>query len=89
MSLPRRTFTAAELIPGRFYRVARAFKDYDGTLHPIGERWRFVEKNFLPYEDGLTLHIEMNGQKVHMRLQWRDETQGRIIDDFSNYVQEQ
>jgi hypothetical protein len=88
MSSPKRTFTASDLVAGRTYSVVQAFTDYDGIVHPPGERWRFVEKNFLPYEDGLTLHIEKNGQAETIRLQWREETQGQIIDDFSEYVEE-
>ena len=88
MSFARRKFTAADLVYGRTYTVVKMFMDYDGILHPTGERWRFVEKNFLPYEDGLTLHIEKNGRAETIRLQWREETQGLIIDDFSEYVEE-
>ena len=88
MSFPKRTFTASDLVTGRTYIVVQVFTDYDGFLHSLGERWRFVEKNFLPYEDGLTLHIEKNGRAETIRLQWREETQGQIIDDFSQYVEE-
>ena len=88
MSSPNRKFTASNLVSGRTYIVVQAFTDYDGILHSLGERWRFVEKNFLPYEDGLTLHIEKNGWAETIRLQWREETQGQIIDDFSEYVEE-
>jgi Domain of unknown function (DUF3601) len=88
MPLFKRKFTAADLVPGRIYSVVAPFKDFDGAIHPIGERWHFIEKNFLPYEDGLSLFIELNGQKLQVRLQWRAETQGRIIDDFSDYVNE-
>ena len=88
MQTPRQKFTAADLIPGSTYRVATAFVDYDGIPHPIGERWQFLSKDFLPYEDGLTLHVERDGVRVSFRLQWRPETQGRIIDDFSELVEE-
>lgn len=88
MSSPKRKFTASDLVPGRIYIVIKAFTDYDGIIHSPGERWRFVEKNFLPYEDGLTLHVERNGRAETLRLQWREETQGQIIDDFSEYVEE-
>ena len=87
MSVPKRRFTAADLFPGQTYRVITAFKDYDGIIHAVGERWRFVGKNFLPYEDGLTLLVEMNGQNVSLRLQWREETQGQVIDNFSEHVE--
>ena len=88
MTTPKRKLTAADLTPGKTYHVIAGFEDYDGMIHPVGERWRFVGKNFLPYEDGLTLRIEQNGREISIRLQWRDETQGPIIDDFSDYVEE-
>ncbi|MBC7877145.1 MAG: DUF3601 domain-containing protein [Anaerolineales bacterium] len=81
-------FTASDLIPNQAYHVITEFKDYDGIIHPVGESWRFVEKNFLPYEDGLSLFVEKDGQNVSFRLQWRPEAQGQIIDNFSNYVEE-
>jgi hypothetical protein len=87
MSFSKRNFTAADLVPGQEYRVITEFKDYDGIIHPVGERWGFVEKNFLPYEDGLTLIVKRNGQTVSIRLQWRTETQGQIIDHFSDFVE--
>lgn len=88
MSTAKQRFTAADLIRGRIYIVKTSFEDYDGAIHRIGEQWRFIEKDFLPYDDGLSLFVEMNEQKVQIRLQWRDETQGKIINNFSNYVQE-
>jgi hypothetical protein len=88
MSSPQRKFTAVDLIPGKSYRVLKSFEDYDGFSHPVGEQWRYIDKSFLPYEDGLTLKIELNGQLTGLRLQWRDDRQAPIIDDFSNYVQE-
>jgi len=86
--LPKRKFTAADLSPGKKYRVVAAFVDYDGIPHHIGESWRFLAKNFLPYEDGLTLHVERDGRRVPFRLQWLAETQGHIIDHFSDLVEE-
>jgi uncharacterized protein DUF3601 len=79
---PKRKFTAADLTPGRKYRVVAAFVDYDGIPHPIGESWRFLAKNFLPYDDGLTLYVERDGKEVPFRLQWRAETQGNIRRQF-------
>lgn len=86
--LSRRTFTADDLAPGRTYCVRAAFTDYDGVLHPPGECWRFIEKYFLPYEDGLSLKVERSGQQLWIRLQWRAETQAPVIDHFSDFVDE-
>jgi len=88
MSSSKRKFTAAELIPGRTYRVIKAFKDFDRIIHPVGETWRFIEKNFLSYDDGVSLFVERNGQRLQYRLQWREEAQGQIIDDFSDFVED-
>jgi hypothetical protein len=86
MSTINQKFTAAELVPGQTYCVIQNFIDYDGIVHPIGECWRFTAKNFLPYEDGLSLFVEKDGMKLSFRLQWRTESQAQIIDNFSNYV---
>ncbi len=86
MSFPQHKFTASNLAPGQTYRVTTTFKDYDGVIHPVGEYWRFIKKNFIPYEDGLTLFIERDGQEISFRLQWRAETQGQVIDNFSDFV---
>lgn len=87
MDSPKPKFTAANLVPGQTYQVIKMFKDYDGTIHAVGERWRFVRKDFLPYEDGLTLFIEMDERSTSIRLQWREETQGQMIDNFSDHVE--
>jgi hypothetical protein len=87
MPFQKRPFTASDLLPGRAYRVTAAFTDYDGILHPAGESWRFIEKHFLPAEDGLTLIVETGGQQGWIRLQWRQETQGALIDHFSDFVE--
>jgi hypothetical protein len=88
MSYRKRKFIATDIKPGQTYRVIKEFKDFDGILHSIGESWRFVEKNFLPYDDGLSLFVEKDGQKVQFRFQWREESQAGIIDNFSDFVEE-
>jgi hypothetical protein len=84
----KRKFTAVELVPGQTYTVITAFQDYDGMLHPAGERWRYVGRNFLPYEDGLTLFTETSDRPSQIRLQWSDDSQGPIVDHFSDFVEE-
>lgn len=49
--IPKRKFTAADLTPGKEDRLVAAFLDYDGLAHSIGETWRFLAKDFLPYEE--------------------------------------
>ena len=75
------------LQPGSRYRVARPFIDYDGQEHHAGEEWTFLRASFLPYEDGLSLFVESGaGGERQIRLQWRDEAQGPIIDHLSEYL---
>lgn len=69
------------LEPGRLYCLVRSLEDYDGRLFLPGERWRYRDYSFLPYEDGLTLFFDgTGGAAVELRLQGRPETQGAIID---------
>lgn len=85
MDYPRQPFK--HLKPGTRYRVAAPFTDYDGGLHPEGESWVFVGHSFLPYDDGLSLFVSSDGKAVRqIRLQWRPETQGAIIDDLERLV---
>lgn len=75
------------LRPGCVYAVVRRFADYDRIEHPVGERWTFLRHAFLPYEDGLTLFVRMpDGRSDEVRLQWRPESQGAIIDALDLYV---
>jgi hypothetical protein len=77
-----------KLIPGQKYKVIKAFTDYDRHVHEPGGIWTFVETNFLPYEDGLTVHIRLddNPKVLVFRLQWRREEQAGIIENFAEYV---
>jgi len=75
------------LHPGHSYRVTQAFRDYDGTIHPLGEQWTYLGYNFLPYDDGLSLFVSLDGeQEWHIRMQLRPEEQGPIVHDLSLYV---
>ena len=86
---PKLKFSAFELEPNVMYRVVTRFVDHDKDVHEVGERWRFLRKAFLPYEDGLSLFVEQGGQKIHIRMQCREEEQGPVVDAFSDYVIEE
>ena len=73
---------------GEKYEVVKSFTDYDLVKHPIGESWVFMGSCFLPYDDGLSLFVSPDGQhECHIRMQWREEEQGAILDSFEEYVQ--
>jgi hypothetical protein len=77
------------LSTGQQYIVVKAFADYDHAVHPVGETWRFLRHSFLPYEDGLSLFVSRDGQSErHIRLQWRQDAQGEIIDHLETYLVE-
>jgi hypothetical protein len=74
------------LIPGQRYCVVQEFVDYDRQMHLVGETWVFERTNFVPYEDGLTLHVRTSGLPVVYRLQWRPEEQAALIENFTHFV---
>jgi hypothetical protein len=74
------------LITGQRYCVVQEFVDYDQQVHPVGETWVFETTNFVPYEDGLTLHVLIYGLPLVYRLQQRPEEQAAIIDHFTDFV---
>lgn len=76
-----------KLIPGQEYLVTKPFVDYDGIVHGVGEIWTYRGTSFLPYDDGLTLHVTNNGKEEVYRLQWRKEAQAEIIENFNGYVE--
>jgi len=81
---PRQDFLQA----GERYRVRRAFTDFDGDAHPRGEEWTFLGSSFLPHEDGLSLFVSLDGAREwQIRMQWRPETQGKILDALATYVE--
>ena len=73
---------------GQRYRVVREFVDYDRDRHPVGEEWRFCGWSSVPYEDGMSFFVLLDGgQEWQLRLQWREEAQGAILDHLSDYLQ--
>jgi Domain of unknown function (DUF3601) len=75
------------LVAGSRYRVAHEFRDFDGQLHPVGEHWQFLGFSFLPYDDGLSLFVSFDGTREwHIPMQWRPETQGKILDHLAQHV---
>lgn len=84
--LPTRDFM--HLVSGRRYVVVQAFTDFDGDRHPVGEAWTYIGSAFLPYDDGLSLFVETEASTRHIRMQWRPEQQGPIIDRLQDYLHE-
>ena len=83
---PAHPFSAFDLAPGMHYEVKVPFKDFDGQLHPVGERFRYESRNYLPYDAGMTLNVSDAGAMTSIRLQDYPEAQGAIIDRFSEFV---
>src|SRR3954454_5619493 len=72
---------------GRSYVVVAAFTDHDGDAHRPGERWIFLGSSFQPHDDGLSLFVSLDGDREwQIRLQWRAEEQGAIIDRLEDYL---
>ena len=71
---------------GGLYRVAAPFTDFDGERHEPGETWLFRGHSFLPYDDGLSLFVLLDGRERQIRLRWLPDDQAEIIDNLRDYV---
>ena len=72
---------------GRKYKIIKAFRDFDGDYHPIDEEWTFLSYCFLPYGDGLSLFVSLDGNhEWHVRMQWGIEEQKEIIEKLKDHV---
>jgi len=72
---------------GQRYRVKSEFADYDGHTHPVGEEWLFLGYSFLPHDDGMSFFVSLDGtQEWHIRLQWRADAQGHVLDRLPEYL---
>lgn len=76
------------LLAGKRYTVVREFLDYDQDVHAVGETWRYLGYNFVPYHDGLSLFVSTDDrQEWQIRLQWVKEEQAAIISALETYIQ--
>jgi hypothetical protein len=76
------------LVAGQRYRVIRPFTDFDRDLHPIGEEWIFLGCSFVPYHDGMSFFVSLDGvQEWQIRLQWVPEEQSEILDKLATYLE--
>jgi hypothetical protein len=74
---------------GSSYRVVREFRDYDRGLHVVGETWMFLGHSFLPYDDGLSLIVSLDGlQEWLIRMQCRPEEQEEVVNSLNEYISE-
>ena len=77
----------AHMVPGKRYRVVKEFVDFDHQVHPVGETWWYVGTAFLPYDDGRSIFVSLDGDREwHIRMQDRVEEQGPVLDKLWEYV---
>ena len=77
----------AHMTAGKRYSVIKPFKDFDGQEHPVGEAWTYLGTAFLPYDDGRSIFVSLDGEKEwHIRMQDRAEEQGPILDNLRDYI---
>ena len=63
--------TPSGLVPGHRYQAARAFEDHYGNAFAAGQALTFIDRSFLPHDDGHTLRFEeqtmwiQGGTQIH------------------------
>ena len=78
----------AFLHAGEWYRVVKSFMDFDEDEHSPGEHWEFLGYSFLPYDDGLSLFVSLDGTREwHIRMQDGPEEQGSILENLGDYLE--
>jgi len=74
---------------GRRYRVIKAFVDFDGDGHPVGECWTFLGYSFVPHDDGMSWFVSLDGEREWLvRLQWRAEAQAEVLEHLAEHLAE-
>ena len=77
----------AHLVPGKGCRVTSPFRDFDGQEHPAGEATTYVGAAFLPYDDGRSILISVDGEHAwRIRMHDRDAEQREILDHPRDYL---
>ncbi|RFA27035.1 hypothetical protein CAI21_15925 [Alkalilimnicola ehrlichii] len=75
------------LVAGRQYKVIKAFTDYDGDVHPVGESWVYLGFSFLPYDSGLSLFVSLDGRQEWMLpMQLIPEEQEAVVHALEEHV---
>jgi hypothetical protein len=76
------------LLAGRSYKVIMEFADYDRFVHKAGEAWTFLGYSYLPYDNGLSLFVSLDGiHEWHLPLQCGADEQGPIVDRLETYIE--
>ena len=85
--------TIHDLVSGSEYEVLALIEDFHGGVFRKGQRLRFVERHFLPYDDGHTLIFSEvraspadAGREIRMYLQGTDQRE--IIEQTDRYLRE-
>lgn len=77
------------MVPERTYRVVQPFTDFDRQVHAVGDIWTWRSESFLPYDDGLSLFVSINGREQQIRMRLHPEEQGALIQNFAAYLVEE
>jgi hypothetical protein len=69
------------------YRVVKAFVDADGTLHPVGEEWTYIDRKFSRFEDEYIVSVRFaSGLAGSFGLICEEDKQYAIVRHFDEYV---
>ncbi|MCP4137390.1 MAG: DUF3601 domain-containing protein [bacterium] len=70
------------------FSVIKEFKDYEGDLHKIGEKWVFLGFHFFGKDAELSLFVSLDGENEwRFKLQNKKNSQGEIFSAFHEYFE--
>ena len=73
------------LYSGDYVKVIKAFKDYDGFIHPIGEKWYFASQYSLLSEYGDVLYISTD--KINVETIYLEDRKDNLYTHPEEYFE--
>jgi len=87
------SMTIYDLNPGAEYKVVTSIQDFHGSVFTEGQRLRFVERQYLPYDDGHTLIFtedrdSRTGSVRELRMHLQGTDHRDAIENTDHYLRE-
>jgi len=83
----RRETYQGYLVPGKRYRVTKAFLDTGKTVHRPGETWTYLGYSIHGFADATAIYTRSsNGVEAGFGIDWNNETDN-VLEHLRDYVE--